>query len=175
MEANYPYAIENQRGASKILPNGVILRSQAPSRKIWMLELALYGRRRAGLATDPTNERKASLELDQLEGRTLVQVDQQELFWYEAARHLLANSYFRHLQNKKYSKMPQQRERDRVSLIEFLYGTEENFLNTKIYPNITGTSHRPNCSGISRLNNSPSSQQQTAFVGFYGSGNHMLM
>ena len=97
---------------------------------------------------------------------------QQDKFWYDEARHLLSNIYFKHLQARKYSKMPQLRERDQVSHIEFLYGTEENFLNTKIYPNITGTS---NCSGISRLNNSPSSKQQTAFVGFYGSGNHMLM
>ena len=43
MEANYPYAIKNQRGASKISPNGGILRSKAPSRGLWMPELVLYG------------------------------------------------------------------------------------------------------------------------------------
>ena len=99
----------------------------------------------------------------------------QDNFWWEQARHLLANQYFRHLQQRKYSRMSQLRERDQVSHIDLLYGTEENFLNTKIYPNMTGTSNRPNCSGISRLNNSPASKHQTAFVGFYGSGNHMLM
>ena len=118
-------------------------------------------------------------ELSQL-SRCTVQVpwsqaSQVDNFWYEQARHLLSSKYFKHLQAAKYSKMPQLRERDHVSHIEFLYGTEENFLNTKLYPNITGTSNRPNCSGISRLNSSPSAKQQTAFVGFYGSGNHMLM
>ena len=43
MEANYPYDIKNQRGASKIPPNGGILRSKAPSRGLWMPELVLYG------------------------------------------------------------------------------------------------------------------------------------
>ena len=38
MEANYHYAIKNQRGASKIHPKGGILRSKAP-----MHELVLYG------------------------------------------------------------------------------------------------------------------------------------
>ena len=35
MEANYPYAITNQRGG--------ILRSKAPSRGLWMPKLVLYG------------------------------------------------------------------------------------------------------------------------------------
>ena len=43
MEATYPYAIKNQRGASKIPLNGGILRSKAPSRGLWMPELVLYG------------------------------------------------------------------------------------------------------------------------------------
>ena len=43
MEANYPYDIKNQRGARKIPPNGVILRSKTPSRGLWMPELVLYG------------------------------------------------------------------------------------------------------------------------------------
>ena len=38
-----PYVIKNQRGASKIPPNGGILRSKAPSRGLWMPELVLYG------------------------------------------------------------------------------------------------------------------------------------
>ena len=42
MESNYPYAIKNQRGASKIPPNMGILRSQEPSRGLWMPELVLY-------------------------------------------------------------------------------------------------------------------------------------
>ena len=43
MEANYSYAIKNQRGASKIPSHWGILRSKAPSRGLWMLELVLYG------------------------------------------------------------------------------------------------------------------------------------
>ena len=43
MEANYPYAIMNQRGASKISLVGGILSSKAPSRGLWMPELVLYG------------------------------------------------------------------------------------------------------------------------------------
>ena len=38
-----PYAIKNQREASKIPSNGGILRSKAPSRVLWMPELVLYG------------------------------------------------------------------------------------------------------------------------------------
>ena len=37
------YAIKNQRGGSKIPPNGGILRSEASSREFWMPELVLYG------------------------------------------------------------------------------------------------------------------------------------
>ena len=43
MEDNYPNAIKNQRGASKIPLVGSILRSKAPSRGLWMPELVLYG------------------------------------------------------------------------------------------------------------------------------------
>ena len=43
MEANYPYDIKNQRGASKIPLVGGILRSKAPSRGLWMPEVVLYG------------------------------------------------------------------------------------------------------------------------------------
>ena len=56
---SYSYAIKNQRGASKITPNGAILRSKAPSRGIWMFELGLYGIRllvQASLGKLWTNE-----------------------------------------------------------------------------------------------------------------------
>ena len=43
MEANYPYDMKNQRWASKIPPNGGILRSKAPGRGLWMPELVPYG------------------------------------------------------------------------------------------------------------------------------------
>ena len=37
------YVIKNQRGASKIPPNGVILRFKATRRGLWMSEPVLYG------------------------------------------------------------------------------------------------------------------------------------
>ena len=43
MEANYPYVIKNQRGASKIPLVGGILRSKAPSREHGMSGLVLSG------------------------------------------------------------------------------------------------------------------------------------
>ena len=63
-----PYAIKNQRGASKIPLVGGILRSKAPSRGLWMPELVLYGIRllaQASLGKLSTNERRASTFLDQ--------------------------------------------------------------------------------------------------------------
>ena len=41
--SNYPFTIQNQRGASKIPLVWGILRSKAPSRGLWMPELVLYG------------------------------------------------------------------------------------------------------------------------------------
>ena len=49
MEANYPYAIKNQRGASKKPLVGGFLRSKTPSRGCD--ELVLYGTRDTGGAT----------------------------------------------------------------------------------------------------------------------------
>jgi len=46
-----PYAIKNQRGASKITPNGGILRSKAPSRGLWMRRAGSLWHKRAGVAT----------------------------------------------------------------------------------------------------------------------------
>ena len=57
MEANYTYAIKNQRGASKIPLVGGISRSKAPSRELWMPELVFYGIRLLGTVPD--------MELDQ--------------------------------------------------------------------------------------------------------------
>ena len=51
MEANYPYAIKNQRGASKIPLLVDILRSKAPSRGLWMQRAGSLWHKRAGVAT----------------------------------------------------------------------------------------------------------------------------
>ena len=68
MEANYPYAIKNQRGASKKpLVGG-----------FGCEELVLYGIRDTGVATlwtISTNESQASLNLDQWEWTTLCSVN----------------------------------------------------------------------------------------------------
>ena len=43
MEATYPYAIKNQRGASQDPLGLFVSRYKAPSREFWMPELVLYG------------------------------------------------------------------------------------------------------------------------------------
>ena len=50
LEANYLYATKNQRGASKIFPNGGISRSKAPSRGLWMRRAGSLWHKRAGVA-----------------------------------------------------------------------------------------------------------------------------
>ena len=68
MEANYPYAIKNQRGASKKPLVGGFLRSKAPSRGLWMRGAgSLWHKRhwRSNTMKLSTNESRASLELDQ--------------------------------------------------------------------------------------------------------------
>ena len=116
---------------------------------------------------------------DQVEDILVRQEDslarQEDTAWYEQARHLLTSPYLRYIQQRKYQKMNKYQERDTLANIR-LYGSEEKFLNTQIYPNVPATSARPRCTGITRLTNSlPPSTQQVAFVGFYGSGNHLLM
>ena len=51
MEANYPYAIKNQRGASKKPLVGGFLRSKAPSRGLWMRRAGSLWHKSAGGAT----------------------------------------------------------------------------------------------------------------------------
>ena len=68
MEANYPYAIKNQRGASKKPLVGGFLRSKAPSRGLWMRRAgSLWHKRhwRSNTMKLSTNESRASLSLDQ--------------------------------------------------------------------------------------------------------------
>ena len=56
MEATYPYAIKNQRGARKYPPRG-ILRSKAPSRGLWMRRAGSLWQKIAGGATPRNNPR----------------------------------------------------------------------------------------------------------------------
>ena len=68
MKANYPYDLKIHRGASKIPPNGGILRSKAPIRGLWMPELVLYGLKLlapSSLGKLSTNESAVMQELDQ--------------------------------------------------------------------------------------------------------------
>ena len=68
MEANYPYAIKNQRGASQKPLVGGFLRSKAPSRGLWMRRAgSLWHKRhwRSNTMKLSTNESRASLSLDQ--------------------------------------------------------------------------------------------------------------
>ena len=69
MEANYPYAIKNQRGASKEPLVGGFLRSKPLVGGFGCNELVLYGIRDTMKLS--TNESRASLSLDQWEWTTL--------------------------------------------------------------------------------------------------------
>ena len=95
-----------------------------------------------------------------------------ENFWYEPTLHLLHNKYFGQKQKLR-KELIQTIPRKDVANIYFMYGSEENFVNTKIYPNVPDSELRPNCSGISLLQQR-SSTSQAALIGFFGSGNHMM-
>ena len=95
-----------------------------------------------------------------------------ENFWYEPTLHLLHNKYFgQKLKLRK--KLIQSVPRKDVANVYFMYGSEENFVNAKIYPNVPYGEFRPNCSSISLLQKR-SSTSQAALIGFFGSGNHMM-
>ena len=106
-------------------------------------------------------------------------------FWYEPAYYLLNNQQFKiENQNLKSKKYTTGFRRQTVINIQ-MYGSEENFLSTKIYPNIptnqqnNQTTDLPlrnlNCSGVTWLTEvRPPHMAQVAWVGFWGSGNHMM-
>ena len=71
MEANYPIAIENQRGASKITANGGILRSKAPSRGLWIPKLVLH--------KEPARSKQNTLSTELLGTFLDIEVDQSGL------------------------------------------------------------------------------------------------
>ena len=56
-----------------------------------------------------------------------------------------------------------------------MYGEEDKFIASKIIPNVPSDQKVAtlNCTGISKLQQWDQSNQ-TAFIGFYGSGNHMM-
>ena len=90
-------------------------------------------------------------------------------FWYESAIHLLEKG---HKLKKKKFRAPR---RQRVVNVENIYGSEENFISTKIDPNVPQNVIKPNCTGISHIKfASQQHREQSAFIGFYGSGNHMM-
>ena len=57
MEANYPYAIKDQRGARKIALVGGILCSKAPGRGLWMRGAGSLWNKIAGEAIPRNNPR----------------------------------------------------------------------------------------------------------------------
>ena len=110
-------------------------------------------------------------------------------FWYASAFHLLHNQRFKienqDLKKKRYSIGSR---RNTVVNIQ-MYGSEQTFLSTKIYPNIpknqTITPEQNNhsssvvsdfdCAGVSWLSGQrPAHMDQVAWIGFWGSGNHMM-
>ena len=94
-----------------------------------------------------------------------------ENFWYEIADHLLKNRYFKHLQTSEKRIVPL--ARSTLANTNLLYGKEENFISTKILPNVPQHNLTLNCSGITKLQKWERFDR-TALIGFYGSGNHML-
>ena len=85
-------------------------------------------------------------------------------FWYETALYLVNNKYFNHLQQqrKKFSPVV----RSTVDNISYLYGDEDNFIASKILPNVPEDPkvQKPSCSGISKLQKWDG-DNQTALIG----------
>ena len=92
-----------------------------------------------------------------------------DMSWYRDAKYILQNKYYQHLNKKK--RLPSKDKRDFVPNIEMFYG-EKKYINEKIVPNIP-ENLKLNCTGISHLK-FDYSFDRTAFVAFFGSGNHMM-
>ena len=97
-----------------------------------------------------------------------------ENFWYESAFHLINNEQFKS-DNKKVTKFVSGSGRPSVINVDYLYGGEAQFLASKVYPHVPPSQPDLDCVGVTRL--TPGRQgvtSQAAWVGFYGSGNHMM-
>ena len=115
-------------------------------------------------------------------------------FWYESAFYLLNNQRFKiENQNLKKKKYSMGSRRQTVINVQ-MYRSEQNFLSTKIYPNIPEDRQNPfcerketnqstclsavkglDCQGVTWLTGMrPANMTQAAWVGFWGSGNHMM-
>lgn len=114
-------------------------------------------------------------------------------FWYESAFYLLNNQRFKSEHQKIKKKNYSTGSRRKTVINVQMYGSEQNFLSTKIYPNIPkcqqnltleGENHHStclpavkqlDCKGVTWLAGvRPPNMTQAAWVGFWGSGNHMM-
>ena len=97
-----------------------------------------------------------------------------ENFWYESAFHLINNQQFKS-DNKKGKKFVPGSQRPSVINVDYLYGGEAQFLASKVYPHVPPSQPDLDCGGVTRLTpGGPGDRDQAAWVGFYGSGNHMM-
>ena len=103
-------------------------------------------------------------------------------FWYESAFYLLNNQQFK-IENQSHKKKKYSSGSRRPTVLNVqMYGSEENFLSTKIYPNIPTNNQSKDlpvrdldCRGVSWLTGlRPPHIAQVAWVGVWGSGNHMM-
>ena len=97
-----------------------------------------------------------------------------ENFWYESAFHLINNEHFKS-DNKKAKKFVSGTPRPSVINVDYLYGGEAGFLASKVYPHVPPGQPDLDCGGVTRLSQGrPGATDQAAWVGYYGSGNHMM-
>ena len=97
-----------------------------------------------------------------------------ENFWYESAFHLINNEHFKS-DNKKGKKFVSGTPRPSVINVDYLYGGEAGFLASKVYPHVPVSQPDLDCGGVTRLRpGRPEDTDQAAWVGYYGSGNHMM-
>ena len=97
-----------------------------------------------------------------------------ENFWYESAFHLINNEQFKR-DNKKGKTFVSGSQRPSVINVDYLYGNEAQFLASKVYPHVPPSQPDLDCGGVTRLTpGRPGDRDQAAWVGFYGSGNHMM-
>ena len=90
-------------------------------------------------------------------------------FWYRDAGHIIRNKYHQQVVQKK--RMPGEDNRNTIANVE-MYNGEVEYIEQKIMQNVP-KNIKLNCTGITNLSINMSAER-TAFVAFFGSGNHMM-
>ena len=86
--------------------------------------------------------------------------------WAEDAREIMRNKYHAYVVGRR--REASQDDRDTLANLD-MFGGEEKYIKDKILVN----NSKLNCTGISKLATN-ASLARTAFVAFFGSGNHMM-